>query len=279
MLGNYIKTGLRNIKKSKGYSFINIAGLSVGMACCILIFLWIQDETSYDRFHDHEGRLYRIVSNLEGEWTSTSPWAINEVLKDDFPEIIRSTRFRTINLLARYEESSHYEEIGFVDPDFLHMFSFPLLLGNPDKALSSTNSVILTEEAANRYFRDGEPVGKILNVNNNMDLKVTGVIQNVPSNSTLRFDILAPVQILGEERLRTWALETQAFVMAEKNISLQDLKSKISGTTMKYDKRIEIKTVINDLQPISRMHLYGLNDAGSILYIYISRIYSSDDFP
>ena len=269
MLGSYIKTALRNIKKYKGYSFINIAGLAVGMACCILIFLWIQDETSYDRFHDNEGRLYRVVSSLEGEWTSTSPWAISDVLKDDFPEIVRSTRFRTINLLARREESSHYEEIGFVDPDFLYMFSFPLLLGNPDKALSSTNSVILSEEAANRYFRDEEPVGKILNVNNSMDLKVTGVIQNVPSNSTLRFDMLAPVQILGEERLRTWALETEAFVMVEENISLEDLKSKISGTTMKYDKRIENKTVINDLQPLSRMHLYGLNDAGSILYIYI----------
>jgi ABC-type antimicrobial peptide transport system permease subunit len=269
MLGSYIKTALRNIKKYKGYSFINIAGLAVGMACCILIFLWIQDETSYDRFHDNEGRLYRVVSSLEGEWTSTSPWAISDVLKDDFPEIVRSTRFRTINLLARREESSHYEEIGFVDPDFLYMFSFPLLLGNPDKALSSTNSVILSEEAANRYFRDEEPVGKILNVNNSRDLKVTGVIQNVPSNSTLRFDMLAPVQILGEERLRTWALETEAFVMVEENISLEDLKSKISGTTMKYDKRIENKTVINDLQPLSRMHLYGLNDAGSILYIYI----------
>ena len=269
MLRSYIKTALRNIKKYKGYSFINIAGLAVGMACCILIFLWIQDETGYDRFHDYEERLYRVVSSLEGEWTSTSPWAISDVLKDDFPEIVRSTRFRTINLLARHEESSHYEEIGFVDPDFLHMFSFPLLLGNPDMALSSTNSVILSEEAANRYFRDEEPVGKILNVNNNLDLKVTGVIQNVPSNSTLQFDMLAPVQILGEERLRTWALETQAFVMVEENISLEDLKSKISGTTMKYDKRIENKSVINDLQPISRMHLYGLNDAGSILYIYI----------
>ena len=269
MLRSYIKTTLRNIKKYKGYSFINIAGLAVGMACCILVFLWIQDETGYDRFHDYEERLYRVVSSLEGEWTSTSPWAISDVLKDDFPEIVRSTRFRTINLLARHEESSHYEEIGFVDPDFLHMFSFPLLLGNPDMALSSTNSVILSEEAASRYFRDEEPVGKILNVNNNLDLKVTGVIQNVPSNSTLQLDMLAPVQILGEERLRTWALETEAFVMVEENISLEDLKSKISGTTMKYDKRIENKTVINDLQPISRMHLYGLNDAGSILYIYI----------
>jgi putative ABC transport system permease protein len=269
MLKSYIKTALRNIKKYKVYSFINVAGLAVGMGCCIIIFLWIQDELSYDLFHDNTKQLYRVVSNLEGEWISTSPWAISDVLKDDFPEIVRSTRFRTINLLARYEESSHYEEIGFVDPDFLHMFSFPLLLGNPDTALSSTNSVILSEEAANRYFKDEDPVGKILNVNNNLDLKITGVIKNVPSNSTIQFDMLAPVQILGEERLRTWALETAAFVMVEKNIRLEDLKSKISGTTMKYDKRIENKTVINDLQPISRMHLYGLNDAGSILYVYI----------
>jgi len=269
MLRSYIKTALRNIKKYKVYSFINIAGLAVGMACCILIFLWIQDELSYDRFHDNTDRIYRVVSSLEGEWTSTSPWAISDVLKDDFPEIVRSTRFRTNNLLARYEESSHYEEVGFVDPDFLHMFSFPLLQGNPDTALSGRDSIILSEKASRRYFRDKDPVGKILTVNNNIDLKVTGVIQNIPSNSTLQFDVLVPVQILGEERLKTWALETEAFVMLEEKASLKDLKSKISGTTMKYDKRIENKTVINDLQPLSRMHLYSLSGGGGILYIYI----------
>ncbi|HHF51982.1 MAG TPA: hypothetical protein ENL46_04780 [Candidatus Aminicenantes bacterium] len=170
MLRSYIKTALRNIKKYKVYSFINIAGLAVGMACCILIFLWIQDELSYDRFHDNTDRIYRVVSSLEGEWTSTSPWAISDVLKDDFPEIVRSTRFWTNNLLARYEESSHYEEVGFVDPDFLHMFSFPLLQGNPDTALSGRDSIILSEKASRRYFRDEDPVGKILTVNNNIDL-------------------------------------------------------------------------------------------------------------
>lgn len=102
MLKNYLKTALRNIKKYKLYSFINIAGLAVGMACCILIFLWIQNEISYDRFHDHSDRLFKVVSSLEGEWTSTSPWAINDVLKRDYPEIIRSTRFRTFHFLTRY---------------------------------------------------------------------------------------------------------------------------------------------------------------------------------
>jgi len=269
VLRNYLKTALRNIKKYKLYSFINISGLAVGMACCIIIFLWIQDEISYDRFHDNSEGLFRVVSNLEGEWTSTSPWAINDVLKRDFPEIIRSTRFRTFHFLTRHEENSYYEDVGFVDPDFLHMFSFPLLRGDLDTALSSKESVVITEKAAQKYFRNQDPVGKILNVNNDTDLKVTGVMKNVPLSSTIQFDMLAPVRLLGEERLRTWALETQAFVMLEKNISLEDLRSKISGTTMEYDKRIENKTVVNDLQPISRMHLYGLNDAGGVLYIYI----------
>jgi len=269
MLKNYIKTALRNIKKYKLYSFINIAGLAVGMACCILIFLWIQDEVSYDRFHDNKDRLYRVVSRLEGEWTSTSPWAINDVLKRDFPEIVRSTRFRTFHFLTRHKENSFYEDVGFVDPDFLHMFSFPLLQGDPDTALSSKESVLITEETAQKYFRNQDPLGKILNVNNDTDLKVTGILKDVPLNSTIQFDMLASVEILGEERLQTWALETQAFVMLEKNVSLKDLRSKISGTTMKYDKRIENKTVINDLQPISRMHLFGLNEQGGILYIYI----------
>ncbi|MBD3415231.1 MAG: FtsX-like permease family protein [Candidatus Aminicenantes bacterium] len=269
MLKNYLKTAFRNIKKYKLYSFINISGLAVGMACCILIFLWIQDEISYDRFHQHKDRLYRVVSSLEGEWTSTSPWAINDVLKKDFPEVIRSTRFRTFHFLTDRQEKSHYEDVGFVDLDFLHMFSFPLLRGDPETALSSRESVVITKEAAQRYFKNEDPLGKFLTVNNSIDLKVTGILKDVPSNSTLQFDMLAPVKLLGEEKLRTWALETSAYVMLEKNVSLQELRFKISGTTMKYDKRIENQTVVNDLQPISRMHLHGLNDAGGILYIYI----------
>jgi len=269
MLKNYIKTALRNIRKYKVYSLINIFGLAVGMASCILIFLWIQDELSYDRFHDHSDRLFRVVSSLEGEWTSTSPWAINDVLKRDFPEILRSTRFRTFHFLTRHKENSYYEDLGFVDPDFLDMFSFPLLQGDPDTALTSKESVVISEKVAQKYFRNQDPVGKILTVNNDTDLKVTGVLKNVPSNSTLQFDMLASVKLLGEGRLQTWALETQAFVMLEKNVSLKDLRSKISGTTMKYDKRVENKTVINDLQPVSRMHLFGLNEKGGILYIYI----------
>lgn len=269
MLKNYFKTALRNIKKYKVYSLINIFGLAVGMASCILIFLWIQDELSYDRFHDHSDRLFRVVSSLEGEWTSTSPWAINDVLKRDFPEILRSTRFRTFHFLTRHKENSYYEDLGFVDPDFLDMFSFPLLQEDQDTALSSKESVVISEKVAQKYFRNQHPVGKILTVNNDTDLKVTGVMKNVPLNSTIQFDMLASVKLLGEGRLQTWALETQAFVMLEKNVSLKDLRSKISGTTMKYDKRIENKTVINDLQPVSRMHLFGLNEKGGILYIYI----------
>ena len=139
MFKNYLKVAFRNLIKNRIYSFINIIGLALGMACCILILLWVQDELSFDSFHKNNDRLYKVVNQLDDSWTTASPWALVPTLKKDFPEVDKATRFNTMDLLVKYDDKSYYENIGFVDPDFLEMFSFPLIEGDPSSALNQKN--------------------------------------------------------------------------------------------------------------------------------------------
>jgi putative ABC transport system permease protein len=193
MLKNYFKVALRNLFKNRIYSFINITGLALGMACCILILLWVQDELSFDSFHKNNDRLYKVVNQLDDGWITASPWALVPTLKKDFPEVDEATRFNTMDLLVKYNDKSFYENIGFVDPDFLEMFTFPLIEGDPSSALNQKESIIISEETAKKYFKNEDPVGKILQINNDKNYKITGVMKNIPSNSSLQFDMLAPI--------------------------------------------------------------------------------------
>ena len=269
MIHNYLTIALRNIKKHFVYSIINISGLAVGMACCIVILFWVQDELNYDKFHDNADHIYRIISTAEGSWTATSPWAIGPVLKNNFPEITRSTRFNNRTFLTNFEDMTFNESVALVDPDFFEIFTFPFIKGDPNTALSLLNSVVITEEIADKYFRDMDPLGKVLKVNNDQNLTVTGVIKNVPSNSSLQFQMIVPVRLAGEDRIRTWFQETAVFVLLQKNCSVDDLRSKISKTTMTYDQRVANRNIVNDLQPMLRIHLHDLNGVGNILYVYV----------
>jgi putative ABC transport system permease protein len=269
MLKNYFKVAFRTLVKHRIYSFINIAGLALGMGCCILILLWVQDELSFDRFHEKKDRLYLCVNKLDDGWSATSPWMLAPTLKNDFPEIEKSTRYTNKDLLVNYSDKRFFESIGFVDPDFLQMFSFPLIEGDPASALTAKSSVVISEQTAQKYFKGTTPIGKILQINQNMNFTVTGVMKDVPSNSTLQFDLLVPVQNIGEDLISTWFWETSAFVLLKEHVSVNDVRTKIAGTSQKYDKRVLNKFLINDLQLYVRGHLYGLNTTGSILYIVI----------
>jgi ABC-type antimicrobial peptide transport system permease subunit len=209
-----------------------------------------------------------VSLNLEGQWTNSSPWALAPVLRRDYPEILKSTRYAERDVLATYKEHSFNESVGFVDPDFFDVFTFRFVKGQPQTAFSALQSTVLTESAASRYFRNQDPLGKVLTINNNVKLTVTGIIEDVPSNSHLDFTVLAPVRLFGEEKLSTWALESSSYVLLEKNTSAAGLREKISGITMKYDKRTD-KKVVTDIYPLSRIHLYDLGGGGRIVYIYI----------
>jgi putative ABC transport system permease protein len=288
MFFNYLKVTWRNIKRYKGYSFINITGLAVGLACCILILLWVQDELSYDRFHSNRDDLYRVVT----EWRKTEPathyWPVSAplapALKEEYPEIIKATRFTRLRRgqLVKFGDKHFTEsQICLTDPDFFDMFTFPLLKGGPQTALTDRISIVITETVAGKYFGNEDPLGKILNINNEYDFTVTGVLKDVPHNSHLQFDILIPfIRIEDFETawavLDNWTLSGFAtYVQLEKNAFSQDLTNKIAYYLQKHVQ--ESKDVIY-LQPLKDIHLYsshiqfGIEGQGDIKYVYIFSI-------
>ncbi len=195
MIKNYLKTALRNIRRAKMYSLLNILGLAVGMGCSFLIFLFVQHELSYDRFHEKHDRIYRVVVKweLEGETQTgqTTPAPVAPALLNDLPEVEEAVRVENQGVIIRYQGESFVErKFLMVDPSFFDVFHFPLIKGNSETALSDIHSIILTERAAEKYFGNDEPLGKILNIGEIFDFEVTGVAKNPPSNSHIDFDFL-----------------------------------------------------------------------------------------
>ena len=259
MFKNYIKTAIRNIARHKGYSFINIAGLTVGLACFILIFLWVYDELHYDTFHANSDRLCRIILKKADEPGDTgvpsSPYILPGILKEEYPEIVEVTRVRTraYSSAVRYGDVSFYEKGFFLaDPTFFEMFSYDFSAGNPRTALSDPHSVVITKEAALRYFGDEDPLGKVLRWNNAQDLEITGVITKIPYNSHLQFDFMAPIQLYDEERLSSWWREADAYVLLAEGVSVQDISRKVSGVILKYHPEDDY---LVSLQPVREAHL------------------------
>lgn len=269
MLINYLKITLRNILRHKGYSFINILGLSVGMTCTILILLWVQDELSYNRFHVHGDDLYRItVAMKDGVWHS-SPWALITNLRRDYPEIEKASWFDRASVKTNYKERTFNEEIALVAPDFLEMFTFPFIKGNPQTALNDVHSVVLSERAASKYFGDEDPIGKAITLDGQLNVIVSGIIKNVPDNSDLQFDLLArPDIFVGTERMQSWSMDCPSYIMLSKGTNYSEVVDKISGSISKYDKRGVYQCSVG-LQPLGKIHLYALNGTDPILYVYM----------
>ena len=268
MIKNYITIALRNIKKHKTYSFINIFGLAIGIAACSLILLWVQDELSYDHYHKNLRNIGKAVLNVEGKYWDSSNWALAPILKKDYPEIEKASRYAARTRLLYYEQNRFYEQGAFVDQDFLEIFTYPLVAGNPKTALATDQSIILTRELATKYFASENPLGKVITMDNKTELTVTGIIENVPSNSTFQFSFLAPVQLFGERKLNSWAVESESYYLLRADMELEELNKKISAVVMKYDKRTE-QNIVLFLQPYERLHLYSLSGSGPIVYVYL----------
>jgi len=259
MFKSYIKMAYRNIRRYKGYSIINIAGLTVGMACFILIFLWAYDELNYDTFHTHSKELYRIILKKADDpgdpGVPSAPYILPRILKEEYPEIIEVTRVRTHGYPSAvwHRDITFYENRFFLtDPSFFSMFTYDFVQGNPETALNDPNSVVVTKESARRYFGDEDPMGKILRWNNSQDLKVTGVISKVPYNSHLQFDFMASLQVYDRERLTSWWREAVGYVQLQKGVLVEEVNRKIAGIIQRYHPEDDY---IIDLQPVREAHL------------------------
>lgn len=194
MLSNYLKVAKRNIVKRKLYSFINAFGLSIGICFCMLIYLFIRDEQSFDSFHTNKDQIYRIEEKSFDTWQHDAPdpyrrsaWiqtALQPVLKTELPEVKYATRYNpSSTAIFSYEDKVFTEKITYVDADFFHMFSFPLLKGNIDKLFENKSDVVLTESIAMKYFGNDDPIGKTIRIDHNGERSYTvvGIIEAAPA--------------------------------------------------------------------------------------------------
>ncbi|MFT3705381.1 MAG: ABC transporter permease [Agriterribacter sp.] len=209
MLKNYFKIAWRNLMKNKVFSLINVLGLTIGITVCMMIFLFIMNEFSFDRFHKNGDRIYEVMRIYDSTKPSV-PWLSGPyapALLNDFPnEIKRAVRVMPSNYLVTYGAKAFNEKKVYrADPDFFQLFSFPLVKGNPATALQDPNSIVISETAAKKYFGNEDPIGKVLELDKKDQLKVTGVVKDVPSNSHLDFDMVRSIADLNNaEFFKKW---------------------------------------------------------------------------
>lgn len=283
MFRNYVLIAIRFIKKNRLYSFINIFGLAIGLATCILILLWVRDELSFDRFHKNADQIYKIVCSdlLSDEKYAVTTPALGPALKQNFPEILRISRyFEMYNLVVKVGEKKFLEDgIAFVDPFFLEMFSFPLIKGNPRTALSAPFSIVLTESQAHKYFGTGDPIGKTLTVAGNYDFDVTGLISDPPLNSHLRFDFLVPVEFMKEfgwnlEQWDRFFIDTYVELHPESDVIEKDRLSQYIHSKLEDSENLQV-----ELFPLKDIHLHAaaidaIGSKGDIKNVYLFSVIS-----
>ncbi len=282
MIKNYLKITLRNIFKHKGYAFINIVGLAIGMACCLLISIWVLDELSYDKFHENAPNIYRVEENQHYSGriyhVTVTPYPLGPVLKEEIAGIQDAARVVWAGgHLLRYEDKAFFEnDIRGVDPSFLRMFTFPLIRGNPDTALDAPFSLVISEEMAEKYFPRQDPLGKVVSVNNKYEFTVTGVLKNVPHNSYLQFDILVPYEYLKKagktiEHFGTNSILT--FVQLEQAVSMDQVNESIFGFIRS---KVPQSSTDLELMPYTRIYMHAYfgfeRTMGRMGYVYIFSI-------
>ncbi len=243
MVSNYLKVAARNIQKRKFYSFINAFGLSVGMAFCMLIALYIQDERAFDQFHVNKHRIYRIEEKSFDTWRHEeanpyrqSAWiqaGLAPALKEELPEVAYATRYNNgTRAIFRYGEKVFTEWLTYVDKDFFAMFSFPLLKGSTERIFLGKSEIVITPAIAAKYFGDEDPIGKTVEIDNNgvQSYTITGIIEAPPAQSSVSFAILLPQENRSdyERNLTNWGnFGTPTFVQLREGADLALFKANL----------------------------------------------------
>ena len=241
MLKNYFKIAWRNLLKNKGYSFINIGGLAIGLGCFLLIAIFIKNEVSYDTYHENYNRIYRIAHhNNQDDYEQRQIWGnapVGPALQKDFSEIVEKVQFsgRSAILLEYNNQKFQEDDTFYVDPTVFGIFSWPLLSGNPETALEAPYSIVLTETTAKKYFGNEDPMGKTVigagGRANDGNYTVTGVMQDVPSNSHFSFDALMSMSSFYQTRpgiFDSWGyVDFYTYFLVIENFDQQAFQAKI----------------------------------------------------
>ncbi len=235
MLKNYLNSAIRHFLRHRFFSFLNIAGLTVGIACSLLLAMFVWQEATYDNFHADKDRIYRITSDFKmGEYstqTAMTGSAIGPAITSEIPEVANMVRFFKYPVVVTHEENK-FEEADFIwaDSSFFDVFSFRLLEGNPKTALSGRNKILLTPESALKYFGDKDPVGEMLVVDNGSEYEVTGIVEAAPVNSQIKYDFIASFTTLRAGREPSlFPMNYYSYIMVNPNTDLAVLESKVSS--------------------------------------------------
>lgn len=238
---SFINLLFRVISRNRLFSVLNIAGLAVGMASFIIIVLWITDELSYDRFHENSDRIVRMKTffqmNGEEEYSPFCPAPMANALVNDYPEVETVVRMRDYgNFIVKYEDKVFNErQIIFADSTFFNVFSFKLLSGDPDEVLKASNAIVISETAAKKYFGDEDPVGKMIKLDNRLDIQVTGVFEDMPSPSHIHFDYIVSLYTYDEERNGMWLSNNfHTYALLKPNVDIKKFESKLTSLIEKY---------------------------------------------
>ncbi|GAA4300273.1 ABC transporter permease [Compostibacter hankyongensis] len=283
MLRNYLLSAWRALRMSRGYAAINIAGLSVGMAGAMLIFVWLQHEVGVDRFHKKGARLYQVygLHKLNGEirTNTNTPEPMAPALKLEFPEIEASSRYSSLSMVFRVGNSLFPESAAFVDKDFFSMFSFPFVIGNARTAFRQPNSVVLTQAVAEKLFGSAErAMGETLVINNEQRSAaiVTGILRDLPANTRFTADAVfgwKMYEMMGykDESPHAWTNSmTTTFVLLKPGVDLAAVNHKIKDITHRKDPMAQSKMF---LYPSSKWYLYNKFENGKVAGGRIDRIY------
>ncbi|MBN9384704.1 MAG: ABC transporter permease [Chitinophagaceae bacterium] len=296
MLRNYFKTALRNLWRNKGFSAINIIGLSIGLATCLLIVLYVVDELSYDRWNKKADRIYRLDAeiNFGGNhlFLAVAPPLAGPSMLQDYPEVKQYTRYRYASplLIRKGDQNIREESVTYADSSMFDVFTLPMISGDPRTALTTPHSMVISEKIARKYFDNVNAVGRVLVINDSIQYKVTGVIHDMPAQSHFRYDIFIPMlQLQSSRAVDEWLSHNyNTYVLLKDDADAARLEAKLPGMIEKYMGPL-VKSILNQsldelyksgsylgftLTPLTSIHLHSNRTAemganGNIQYVYI----------
>jgi len=295
MITNYLKITKRNLLKHKFYTAINILGLAIGLACSLIITLFVLDELSYDKYHENSSRIYRVDSDIrfggKDMHLAVAPAPLAEALKNDYPEIESVTRFRSWGsfLVKKTDENFKEYNVIWADPAVFEVFTFDVIAGNPETALNELNSIAISKHIAEKYFKGEDPLGQFLTLDHDRECKITAVYNDIPKNSHFHFDIMLAMEGLEESKNSIWLSNNfNTYITLREGYLPKDFEAKFPELLEKYvgPQVMQIMGISIDeleksgskveyyLTPLTDIHLHSnrtaeLEPNGNIGYVYI----------